>query len=66
MNTTSHEREGGTTCERQWLARVVGDDENWVMKRWIVSPPTVPRRDSIPGPGMSAKHITSHDRGTDI
>src|SRR5204863_5671258 len=66
LDAVGDERESVSALERQRRARVVCEDENRMVIRWILSPPTPPRFFRIPGTGMSAEHVASHYRRADV
>jgi hypothetical protein len=61
----SDEGERGPALQCQRRPRVMGQDEDGVMKGRVGAPPAVPRSRSIPRPVMPAEHVPPHDRGPD-
>src|SRR5437773_5636854 len=64
-NTSCYEVERRIAFHLDWGTSMVGQDEDWNVIRWIVSPPAFPAR-VRPVPTKGAKHVPPKNPGPDI
>src|SRR5256885_1548743 len=63
LEALGDEGEGGPFLHHEWLTRMVGEHEDGLVKRWVVSPPAVRVGVVLPGPFAAAEHTTPHHDG---
>src|SRR6266542_4097988 len=61
LDAVGDEGEGGAARHRQWLARVVGEHEDWGVIGGLVAPPALPVQ--VPLSTDRSEHVAPHDEG---